>query len=345
MALISTALGADGTKLDPKALRRQIKGKGYTFQVGPNPALDYTKDQLCGLVEPDGWKDSATVGPDLVTRSTGSLPEAFDWRDYGVAPPVRNQGGCGACWAFATVGVLEFGLRIAASIDADASEQWLVSCNPINWGCNGGWFAHDWHVSPGAVRENQFPYVASKVACGGPYYYQWHLQSWSYVSTSLPPVDSIKQAILNYGPVACGIHTGPLFRAYTGGIFNAQEGTLLDHAVVIVGWDDSQGQNGVWIIRNSWGPGWGEDGYMRIEYGINNVGYAANYAVISLPACFDGDVNCDGIVDYRDLPNLTDAIGSTSDDANYSPQADCNHDGVVEFGDFPIFSQLYGTQY
>ena len=97
-------------------------------------------------------------------------------------------------------------------------------------------------------------------------------------------MDAIKQAILDYGPVAVGIAIGSAFQSYSEGIFNTEEGVWqVNHGVVLVGWDDNQGTNGIWFLRNSWGDDWGEDGYMRIEYGIDAVGYAANYVVYNLP--------------------------------------------------------------
>ena len=338
---VHAVFGDDGKGAELRQLRRDIRAKGHTFEVGRNPAMDYSMDQLCGLKMPEDWADVAGKERLLGTRSVADLPEAFDWRDLGVVPAVRDQLGCGACWAFATNGVLDCAYRIAVSNPIDSAEQWLISCNPLNWGCNGGWFAHDWHINPGAVAEGSFPNQASRPPCGGPYYYAWRLHTWAYVDFALPDPEEIKQAIYAHGPVACGVYAGTTFRAYTGGIFNAQEGTLLNHAVVLVGWDDTQGANGVWIVRNSWGPAWGEDGYMRIEYGKNNIGYAANYAIVETSTCADGDLNCDGRIDYWDLPFLTQAMGHNSAEPEYYREADCNHDGVVDFNDIPIFTGIF----
>jgi hypothetical protein len=105
----------------------------------------------------------------------------------------------------------------------------------------------------------------------------------------VPPVTSLKQAILDHGPLAVGVCANAAFQAYNGGVFNNCSGGGADHAVMIVGWDDSQGASGVWVIRNSWGEDWGEDidgnpwdadtpgGYMRIEYGCSSIGASASY--------------------------------------------------------------------
>ena len=90
-------------------------------------------------------------------------------------------------------------------------------------------------------------------------------------------MDSIKQAIFDYGPISVAICAGGHFIVYTGGVFNHEREcppfNPVNHAVVLVGWDDNQGENGVWILRNSWGEDWGEDGYMLIEHGCSKIGY------------------------------------------------------------------------
>jgi cathepsin L len=85
-------------------------------------------------------------------------------------------------------------------------------------------------------------------------------------------VDQIKQALCDHGPVAVAMEATRLFQAYTGGVYNEPGISGINHAVTIVGWDDS---NQAWIVKNSWGMGWGEAGYFRIRYGSNTIGYAA----------------------------------------------------------------------
>jgi len=163
----------------------------------------------------------------------------------------------------------------------------LVSCNRDNWGCQGGWYAHnylEWKTDScggtGAVLESDFPYVAEDVPCDCPYPHVYKLNDWAYVGDewTVPSVEAIKTAIMEYGPVSVGIAVTSAFQAYDGGVFNQDEPDAeINHAVVLVGWDDNQGTNGVWFLRNSWGPWWGEDGYMNIEYGVLKVGYAACY--------------------------------------------------------------------
>jgi len=264
-------------------LRDQGSEQGWTFTVDENGATDRSIDELCGLVAPDGWRQDARFDPCIPRRD---LPASYDWRDYDGCTSIKNQGSCGSCWAFATVGALECNIKIRDGITKNLSEQWLVSCNSEGYGCGGGWFVHDYHIwktdpcdDTGYVLEEDFPYVANDVSCACPYPHGTLADGWSYIGTGsgIPAIDAMKQAILDYGPISVGVYVDNAFQYYSGGIFNSDSPGWTNHAVVLVGWDDNQGDGGIWLLRNSWGSGWGEGGYMRIEYGCNSVGDAACY--------------------------------------------------------------------
>ncbi len=261
---------------------------------------------------------------------TGEQPEqtppaTYNWCDLGGCTPVRNQGSCGACWAFGTVGVLELQIKRNDGVTRDLSEQYLVSCNTNDWGCGGGWWAHDYHLDAvppgepdaGAVNESEFPYVASDVSCNPPHEHYEKITSWHYVgaSSGVPSIADIKQAIYDHGPLAVAICVGSAFQGYGGGVFTTDESYLCDtvnHGVVLVGWDDGQG---IWHLRNSWGAGWGESGYMRIGYGVSRVGYGASYVTY-----------------VGGSPGPLVYSGHTVDDDN-NDQSSGNGDGQVDCGE------------
>jgi C1A family cysteine protease len=298
LAIAGAAFGLDGEQgmipgaedreevpctVDIQALRDQIEREGWNFTVSENPATRYTIDELCGLEIPENWRETGRfvkITPRL------NLPSYYNWIDEGGVTSVKNQGGCGSCWAFATIAPLECGILIKDGIEVDLSEQWLVSCNSEGWGCGGGWWAHDylqWKNDPcgdnGAVLEEYFPYSATDEPCDCPYPHDYWIDSWAYIGSEsgIPPIDDIKQAIMDYGPVSVAVCVNSAFQAYSGGVFSGPTCSDINHGVALVGWDDSMGSNGVWIMRNSWGPGWGEGGYMYIEYGVCEIGYAAAF--------------------------------------------------------------------
>jgi C1A family cysteine protease len=268
-------------------LREEGKAKRYGFSVGFSSALERPIEVLCGLREPANWMEQAPIETPQAPRALAALPSSFNWKDVNGTTPVKNQQSCGDCWAFGTVGPLESQILLQCKITADLSEQYLTSCNTEGWGCDGGWWAHDYHMDKpgagesqaGAVSEAAFPFQATDVACGGPYQHPYRISNWAYVSGQpMPSVQAIKQAIYTYGPISAAVYVGQQFRAYSSGIFDANEQGQVNHAIVLVGWEDDLGlDQGYWILRNSWGSGWGEDGYMRIRYGSNRVGYSANY--------------------------------------------------------------------
>lgn len=268
-----------------ESLRQEGKARGWTFELAENPATSQPLNRLCGLVPPPDRQLRPMHSNVLLRQPVVGLPASFDWRTVSGCPPIRNQGGCGSCWAFATIGAVECAIQIKDSYTADLSEQWLINCNTYNYSCNGGWWAFDFLTNSadscgkvGAMLESDVPYAGTdgSCVCAARTY---RLSSWNEVNpyVNIPSVDEIKQAIMTYGPVAVAVYVDSTFSAYHGGIFNASASGTVNHAVVLVGWDDTQGTSGVWFVRNSWSTGWGESGYMRIAYGCSSIGYAAAY--------------------------------------------------------------------
>ena len=269
-----------GKKPDIDAVKQRVREKKYSFEVGENPATQYSLDQLCGLKVPLNLQ---TPLKDTLKASPEDLPDNFDWRTLDGCTPVKNQGGCGSCWAFAAMGVAESQYLIQSGETLDFSEQWLVSCTEAG-SCDGGWHgaAFNYMIDTadakglsGTPLEENFPYEADDVDCDFTDGDRYLLTSWAGITEN---IDAMKEAIMTYGPIAVSIYAEDLFQCYVGGIFDADISGSSNHAVVLVGWDDTQGSEGVWYLRNSWGTGWGENGYMRIEYGSNGVGESAAYA-------------------------------------------------------------------
>lgn len=306
------------TEEEINKIKENATAESWPFKVGRNAATSRSLSQLCGFVEPGS--DNSKSKDEKSFSSSSSLPDKFDFREKYGYTSIKDQEQCGSCWAFGTIGAIESAIMRKEGVEVDLSEQWLVSCNVDGWGCNGGWWAHDyffkepvWHenyprIDPcggtGAVLEEESPYKSGDwedtgyvPGCNCPYDHFYYLNESKYVAGEheIADVESIKQAIYNYGPVSTSVRVNDAFITYNGGVFNQHEDGNTNHAVVIMGWDDNQGSNGVWFLRNSWGPSWGESadfqswdenedgildnegGYMRIEYGCCSIGYATRY--------------------------------------------------------------------
>jgi C1A family cysteine protease len=232
-----------------------------------------------GIVKP-----SLPVGAEMMAMADPPIvgaPASLDWRSNGgdFVTPVRNQGGCGSCWAFAATAALESSVLRAQNtpgIDLNLSEQVLISCGSSGGhdagGCGGGTiypsYASDYIRDTGLPLETCYPYTATDGSCGsacGTYQSAtYQIASWAYVATTSPTVSAIRDALVSYGPLATTMDVYEDFYSYTTGVYSYATGAYEGgHAVLIVGYSDA-GQ--YFIVKNSWGAGWGESGYFRIAY-------------------------------------------------------------------------------
>ena len=200
---------------------------------------------------------------------------------------MKNQhypNHCGSCWAHGTVASVESAIKIATGKTVHISEQQLISCEPNYGSCNGGNFADGFYLSKGANYLEDFPYEAANVACKEDAPQHEMLESWAYVGDRKmgPTVDDIKRAIYKYGPVAATVSASGSWDAYKSGIYNDCNYGMLNHIVAIVGWNDD---DQAWIVKNSHGVEWGDQGYIRIRYTdqygrkCNRIGDAATIAI------------------------------------------------------------------
>ena len=215
-----------------------------------------------------------------------ALPYALDWRTAGIVPAIRNQGSCGSCWAFATVGAMESAMKKAGAVLPNLSEQFLVDCAYTSSGCDGGYPEHKFHYNTlglnqskiGAVLEVDKPYLAYDSYCGYISNHPYRLQNWNFVldSYSQATTAQMKYAIKTYGPISVSVCAGPGWNYYTGGAYTHDDSYYCNggtnHAVILVGWNDA---SNTFILRNSWGSYWGSNGYMYIRYGISSLGRRA----------------------------------------------------------------------
>jgi C1A family cysteine protease len=281
-----------------KALNRNLKEKGQLWMAGNTEVSALTwaeKKQLYGQSKfPSGIEfycgGILQTGSQLKSAAASPMVDKWDWRNrHGKLwiSPVKNQGGCGSCWAFAVTGATEAQVNLYYNqlLNLDLSEQDVLSCSGAGT-CSGGWpdQSLDYIASTGIVDEAAFPYTATNQLCS----YKSSTPSQlikiagrvDFGSGAWPAEeDGLKKMIIKYGPLS-------------GGIYN------WSHAIVLAGWQVvKQGDTfftrdldlntnwitvpagspligtTVWIFKNSWGAGWGDAGYVYVQTSMSNVGW------------------------------------------------------------------------
>jgi C1A family cysteine protease len=247
--------------------------KNHSYTLGLNEFADMTKEEFfsghTGLMQkPAGIKSSVHSAPNFAPQAD------VDWRKSGAVTPVKNQGQCGSCWAFSTTGALEGAFQIKEKTLPNLSEQQLVDCagDSGNMGCNGGLmdYAFTWLQDNGAATQTEYPYKGYDQDCQGPAKSQ-HYKTKGYTDVQAGSEASLTSAVTK-GPTSVAIEADQsAFQFYSGGIFTAACGQQLDHGVTAVGYVLS-GSQPYWIVKNSWGTSWGEQGYIRMVRGKNQCG-------------------------------------------------------------------------
>ncbi len=199
----------------------------------------------------------------------GPPPAKLDWRDNNgnYVSPITDQKKCGSCWAFAMTAGLESSVmrnRNTSGAPIDLSEQVMLSCSGVG-SCDGGTLNADFLETTGLPPESFYPYTATDGACetaaSGWEKAAKKIGSWGSVSKT---VAAFKTALNSYGPLPTAFYVYEDFMHYKSGIYTYTTGKKLGgHAVLLVGYNDAEQY---FIVKNSWGPGWGEQGFFKIAY-------------------------------------------------------------------------------
>ena len=223
-----------------------------------------------GLIIPDEVKERFEELDKQPPPMLLNTEEYFDWRTMGGVTPVKDQGQCGSCWDFAATAAFESAILINGQIEMDLSEQQVLSCNTGGSSCNGGWMedAYNLFTSYGAVSESCMPYQANdNIPCTQD---DCDPLAWMTGYEDIPNnVSAIKNAVM-IAPVST---TFMVYSDFSWNCYWHEDTGQINHAVLIVGWDDNMcGGQGAWIVKNSWGIDWGDNGYFYMPYGSCGIG-------------------------------------------------------------------------
>lgn len=241
------------------------------FTMSVNQFSDLTpqefKNQYIGSLK----AKIGTYGCKTFSSSNSSVPYSIDWRNKNAVTSVKDQGQCGSCWAFSSTGAVEGAWAIATEKLVDLSEQELIDCaNGIYYGshgCNGGQMegAFKFIIEKGQCEYSSYPYTSGETGT------EEKCQICSPVAKisscfNVKPNDQISlKTAVSQQPVAVAIEADTrYFQSYSSGVItSANCGTNLNHGVLIVGYG-SENKQDYWLVKNSWGTSWGDEGYVKI---------------------------------------------------------------------------------
>lgn len=241
----------------------------HTWTMAVNKFADLTADEFKARFTggySDAKKDSKKKHGSFKQQSK-DIPASVDWRTQGAVTPVKNQQQCGSCWSFSSTGAIEGAWAITRGQLVSLSEQQLIDCSTAqgNQGCNGGMmdYAFEYVIQNGGITtEVAYPYTAtgpnSCEAAGKP------VAATISGYTDVPAnSDAALMSAVAKQPVSVAIEADQAaFQFYSGGVMTAVCGTSLDHGVLVVGYTAD-----AWIVKNSWGPDWGDNGFIQLGRG------------------------------------------------------------------------------
>jgi cathepsin L len=238
--------------------------EGRTSTMGVNKFSDWTQEEIKKM---NGLKAPAFDYSKATKIDDSMLPDAVDWRKQGAVTPVKDQGHCGSCWSFSTTGSMEGAHFIKTGNLVSLSEKNLVDCSHLNFGCGGGNIdtAFLYAMVHPLELESDYPYRPESGLFECKYKKAMGKVKVSSISLVAPACSEQLKAHIAKGPVSVGIEADqPVFHQYTGGIITSSScGSAVDHAVLAIGYGKENGQE-YYIVKNSWGADWGENGYVRI---------------------------------------------------------------------------------
>ncbi|XP_042068253.1 senescence-specific cysteine protease SAG39-like [Salvia splendens] len=257
-----------------------------TYKLAVNRFADLTNDEF--RASRNGYKmASRPKSSSFRYSNVTAAPASIDWRKKGAVTAVKDQGQCGCCWAFSAVAATEGINQITTGNLVSLSEQELVDCDTSqDHGCNGGLMdeAFQFIISnKGLTTEANYPYKGVDGTCNTKKESSDAAKITGYEDVPANSESALLKAVVNQ-PVSVAIDaSGSDFQFYSGGVFTGECGTELDHGVTAVGYGAASDGTKYWIVKNSWGTSWGENGYIRMQ---RDVGAAEGLCGIAMETSY-----------------------------------------------------------
>ncbi|GMI86763.1 senescence-associated gene 12 [Hibiscus trionum] len=210
----------------------------------------------------------------FIYENVTALPSTVDWTKKGAVTPIKDQGQCGCCWAFSAVAAMEGVTKLTTGTLISLSKQELVDCDTKgeDQGCQGGLMDDVFQFiqkNKGLTTESNYPYTGVDGTCNANQEANHAATINGFQDVPANSEDALQKAVANQ-PVSVAIDaSGFEFQFYSGGVFTGSCGTQLDHGVTVVGYGEDDDGTKYWLVKNSWGTSWGEQGYIRMQRDVD----------------------------------------------------------------------------
>ncbi|XP_020238710.2 ervatamin-B [Cajanus cajan] len=258
------------------------------YKLGLNQFSDLTEQEFIashtGLKIPSGLHSSSVTLLNLT-----DIPTSLNWKDKGAVTDIKDQRDCGSCWAFSAVAAVEGIYQIKTNNLISLSEQQLVDCDNSNNGCDGGSKERAFNYikeNGGIATESDYSYQGIAGTCES----EMKLSAVKingFQRVAANSEEQLLQAVANQ-PVSISVDANRNFHSYKEGIFEGPCGTVHNHAVTIIGYGTNKEGTKYWLVKNSWGETWGENGYMKLlrdsdqPEGLRGLAMHASYPTIDM---------------------------------------------------------------
>jgi len=255
-----------------------LHAKGeVSYHLGMNEFGDLLHHEFVSVMNGLLRTNRTRLGSAWIDPENIEVPKSIDWREKGAVTPIKNQGHCGSCWSFSATGALEGQLYRKTGELVSLSEQNLMDCSESqgNHGCGGGLMDNAFQYvkdNDGIDSEESYPYETKVGEC------RYSRSNRAATDTGFVDIPSgnekaLVKALATVGPVSVAIDAShDSFQFYKGGVYNPPDcdSHQLDHGVLAVGYATTDDGQDYYIVKNSWGTGWGMDGYLLMARNVKN---------------------------------------------------------------------------